>query len=245
MRNWADAEGLLHSVVNGVLDLVYPPKCLVCDAMQPRYLCPECVEKIHFLGPYFCCYRCGAPVEEGYCSECRGRELYFDGVRSVGTYEDPLREAIHQLKFSGHSVLAPELAELMVKFYMEQPAYYGIGSMDLLLPIPIDRARQRERGFNQSQLLARPVAAAARKPLLTNVLVRSRRTPPQSSLSYDERLVNLQGAFAVARPDAAVGRKILLIDDVYTTGSTANEAARVLKEAGAAEVYVFTLARSL
>lgn len=244
MMNWGSTVTLAKNLIDGLLDLVYPPKCLVCGEFQPRYFCDECRRKISLIGSQVC-RRCGAPVDQLPCKECSGRDLYFDEARSTAVYEDPLREAIHQLKFSCHSCIAPDLAEIMCEYVLNEQAAYGARSSDILVPIPVDKKRRRERGFNQSLLLAEQLAVTMRKPVVSDVLTRVKSVPPQSNLGYEERLVNLEGVFTVTDVHRIAGVKILLIDDVYTTGSTVNEASKTLKEAGASEVRVLTLARSI
>lgn len=244
MMSWSSLKGAAQSLAEGLLDLVYPPKCLICGAFQPRYICPRCIDKINILGPYLC-RRCGAPIDKSFCIECKGRELFFDSTRCVAVYDGVLREAIHLLKYSGQACLVSDLAELMISSY-KSPIYPDMTKrIDVVVSVPTDKSRQLERGFNHSQLLAERLASAIGKPLLDHVLLRVSKAPPQSRLSYDERLLNLIGAFGVSSGVLIDGMSVLLVDDVYTTGSTANEAAKTLKEAGAREVHVFTLARSL
>ncbi len=235
-------SSLLRDLWNGVLDLVYPPKCLVCGEIGPSYLCENCASQVEYIRPPIC-RRCGAPMQEGRCVECRGTEFEFDSAQSVGVYDGVLRDAIHQLKYSGHRVLGPLLGHMMVEYLR--------GRMDLvrqvgcIVPVPIHPSRVRERGFNQSELLATQIGRGLAIPVLPNVLVRTRRTRPQVNLPFGERWENMIGAFAVKRPDAVAGRSVLLVDDVFTTGSTSHAASLALHNAAAREVHVLTLARSM
>ena len=234
---------LLRDFWSGLLDLVYPPKCLICDEMQPNYLCTDCLKQIQFIEGRIC-RSCGAPLqEEKWCTECDGVEYCFDSARSVGVYDGVLKEAIHQFKYSGHRVLAPVLGELLVNHLRKDTAC--LRRVNCIVPVPIHSSRLRQRGFNQSELLAEELSREFALPLVRKALVRARATRPQVNLPTDKRHDNVQNAFRVARTDAIEGRNILLIDDVFTTGSTVDSAARSLREAGAREVHILTLARSL
>ncbi len=231
----------LRDVWSGLLDLVYPPFCLVCGAAGEAYLCAKCIEKISLIeGP--CCSRCGYPMESLPCRECSDKTLAFSGACSVGVFEGVLREAIHRLKYAGNLVLADPLAELMARHY---PTCSIAGKADLVTAVPIHRSRALERGFNQSEELARRMCARTRLPFATGILIKPKETRHQVELPYDMRALNLRGAFKVRDRAAVAGKKILVVDDVFTTGSTLHEAATALKNAGASAVYAYTLAINL
>ena len=234
---------LLRDLWSGVLDLIYPPHCLVCKGPGNDYLCAECVEKIDIIQPP-CCRKCGVPCDPTVyiCAECREREYYFEFARSVGIYENELRDAIHALKFACQELMARPLGELMARCY----ATSGLpGKVDVAVPIPIHRSRLVERGFNQSAEIARVLCKRISLPLQTGALVKTRKTRDQVNLPEDQRFTNLEGAFAVPDPHPIAGKRVLIIDDVLTTGATANEAAKTLRSAGASAVYAYTLARRL
>lgn len=233
-------SGLLSSFFNGLLDIVYPPKCLVCGAMQALYLCEECEGKINVSGPVSC-ERCAAPLDSEVCWECRGKRFHFDSARSYGYYTGVLREAIHRFKYSGNRQLASSLGSLLSAVWRERPQPV---SVDMIIPVPIHRLRQRERGFNQSMLLAEVVSRELSLPLARRALTRQKATKPQVHLALEERAENVKDCFAPGS-DSVDGRNLILIDDVFTTGSTLDEAAGVLKSTGAATVHVLVLARSL
>ena len=150
-----------------------------------------------------------------------------------------VREAVHAFKFGGKRALALPLGDLLA----ETRALLPIDAVDLLVPVPLHRRRERERGFNQSRLLARRVACAWGVPLRADVLARAAATLPQTDLGAAERRANVRGAFALRRPDAVAGRHVVLVDDIMTTGATAGACAALLQEAGAATVGVVTVAR--
>lgn len=230
-----------RDIWSGVLDLIYPPKCLVCGDIQEYYLCPKCTARIDYLVPPVC-DRCGLPVDEISCRNIHCKTLNFTRARAVAVYDGVIREAIHQLKYSGRTVLMGELNTLLVDYMATYPDFAGDATA--VIPIPIHASRERERGFNQSALLAKGVSEYLRLPLLTHALERVGGLRPQVQLSEYDRVHNVKGAFKASPSISLEGQRILLIDDVLTTGSTTSEASKVLREAGAARVYVLTLARS-
>lgn len=235
---------------SGLLDLVYPPHCLICNAEVENYLCGKCIEKIDPITPPYC-RKCGGPpsvppykggTAGGYCEECRERQYHFEFSRSAGIFEGVLREAIHALKYHNHLAIAEPLADIMAQSYAET----GLaGRAELAVPIPIHISRSIQRGFNQSEELARVFCKRVNLPLETQTLHKSRKTRRQMELPFDLRISNIRGSFKVAHEERIRGKRVLLIDDVFTTGSTLDEAARVLREAGASEVYAYTLSKSL
>jgi ComF family protein len=181
-----------------------------------------------------------APGAAARCRECRRRPLPLDGVRSVAALEGPLRRAVHRLKYRGRPGAARVLADLLLPL-AEEMAGRVEGPPALVLPVPLFPARERQRGYNQATLLARPLAARLGLPCRTDLLRRRRETAPQVGLSREQRRENVRGAFA-AGPDVA-GRTVLLVDDVATTGSTLGSAAAACLAAGASGVRAVTLAR--
>lgn len=228
-------------IFSGILDLIYPPHCVVCRTAGEGYLCGKCREKITLIeGPV--CRKCGAPCEAYVCEECRDREYAFECARSAGIFEDVLRDAIHALKYSNHVVLADPLAEIMAEVF---PSTGLVGMVDVVVPIPIHRSRMIDRGFNQSEELAVRLGKRIGLPVESAVLLKMKKTKHQVELPFDLRATNIGGSFAVDRAQSIRRKKVLLIDDVYTTGSTLNEAARVLLDSGASAVRAYTLAKSL
>ncbi len=234
---------LLRDTWSGVLDLVYPPFCLVCKEPDQSYLCPKCIEQIITLERPFC-NKCGIPCDPThyYCPECQQREFHFDSACSAGVFDGVLRDAIHALKFSNHIVMAQPLGELMARCFTETRL---AGKVDVAVPIPIHRSRLLERGFNQSEELARVLCERVSLPLETRAIVKTKKTKDQVDLPEDRRFANLEGSFFVTSPNAIAGKRVLLIDDVMTTGATLNEAAKTLREAGASAVFGYTLSRKL
>jgi ComF family protein len=192
--------------------------------------------------PY--CTRCGEPFGgEGPrhpCERCLRRPPPFLFARAPFLYGGALREAIHRYKYQGAWELGRALASLFARGARE----LELGAFDLVAPVPLHPRRLAERGFDQTVPLARAVARAHRLPFGSRVLTRVRHTPPQALLSGEARRVNVRGAFAVPRPQRVLGLRVLLVDDLLTTGATAAECARALLAAGADQVAVVVLARA-
>lgn len=239
---------VFKDLLQGLKSLVYPPHCLVCsnhstaDPSGPG-VCPPCRAAIVSNRPPFCrkCSRyLGAHIEQTYCKECRNAKPSFDFAWSACLYEDPLKELIHRFKYGQKTQLRRLFAEAMISFIKE----YGLDTeqFDMIVPVPLSSTRSRERGYNQAQLLAQELAREFSIPLVQNYLRRVRHTHPQSFLDEKQRWTNIKGAFTIRKLKNLRRKNILLVDDLLTTGATASEAARVLKDAGAGTVGVLTLA---
>lgn len=232
------------------LDLLYPALCPVCRGALSEGrrdpLCGTCWTGIARIAPPYC-PTCGVPVltfegersprPAGPCAACLAEPPPFDYARAAAQYGGSLREALHELKFHGKRALAAPLADLLV----EQCGAELPGAIDALVPVPLGRARERERGFNQATLIAERVAGGLGVPARPRWLVRARPTLPQSDLGAAERRANVRNAFHAA--PAVAGRHLVVVDDVLTTGATAAECARALRAAGARHVGVLTVAR--
>jgi ComF family protein len=193
------------------------------------------------------CPLCGRPTNvSGYCWHCRHDPLAIDGIRSVFSFEGEVRQTVHHLKYCNRQVLAVPLARLMAGYWRANPI-----PTNLIVPVPLYPARQRERGYNQADLLAQALGGMIDVPVATKGLRRVRHTQPQVNLNASERGENVRGAFIYqmsekGSSDVAVnGRRVLLIDDVCTTGSTLEACSLALKAAGASTVWGFTLARAI
>jgi len=243
VRAWLDAA----------LDLLFPAVCPVCRARSDdpahRPFCRGCWAALPLLSGPACrvCGRRFVGLPAGFaCDACRRTPPPFDFARAVAAYQDGMREAIHALKYAGRRAVAPPLAGLLADAGPRLVATSGEAIdavVDAIVPVPLHPARLAERGFNQAELLAAPCAQRWARPLLTRALVRTRATRPQTDLDAAGRRQNVAGAFAVARPAEVAGRRLLLVDDVLTTGATAWAAARALRHSGAAAVGVLVLAR--
>ncbi|MDD4102375.1 MAG: ComF family protein [Kiritimatiellae bacterium] len=230
-----------------VVDWCYPRICPGCGGIcdQPsRHVCWECRSRVELYETSLCSV-CGRYAEGGVghafvCDVCRSAPPSFDRARSAGRFSGVLRKQIHLFKY-GHSLwLAPDLADILEGCLR---AHFAADDVDVVVPVPLHPARQRERSFNQATVLARELARRIERHCAVNVLARVRHTETQTALDAPRRRANMLGAFEAVRPEMARHRRVLLVDDVMTTGATLNECARVLKKAGAYTVWATTLAR--
>jgi ComF family protein len=231
--------------LNHILDFFLPRFCPFCHhplpAGEPGLVCAACLATIPFL-PRPRCLCCGAPFRsrqggDRLCQTCLRLTPPFDRARAAAFYEGPVLEAIHRLKYQRQLLYGKLLGEIMQQV---PDILEAVAAAHLLLPVPLHPRRLRWRGFNQALLLAQTFRDI---PVVRDVLVRERPTLPQVGLSSQERLANVKGAFVVRRPDLVAGRNVIILDDVYTTGATVAECARVLRRAGAVRIEVITAAR--
>jgi len=233
-----------------LLALVFPPICPICqnslgDGERDALICGACEQDVQTIQPPYCA-GCGLPfpsqeTDIHLCSRCLTEQYYFEIHRSCGLYEGTLREGIHRLKYLGDFPTVRYFGNLLYSTFQQ---CFQDWPVDVALPVPLHPRRLRERGFNQALLLARELSKKTKIPLRAKALRKIKYTPTQTGLTGRQRKKNLKGAFQVAQKESLTGRSVLLIDDVYTTGATASECARVLQKAGAQRVAVLTLART-
>ena len=229
------------------MDILFPRGCAICDepaGPEFRYVCWNCVSKLRLIsGP--CCAICVMPVEgeakNGFtCPACVRSKPSFDLARSAVRYNEPVQKLVLDFKYHRATWLAQDLSSLMIACF--QTRLFGFDA-DKLVCVPLHPVKDRSRSYNQSQLLARRISAALRKPLMDNALVRTAQTRSQTRLTAADRKANVKGVFAARPGNRFKGLNVLLIDDVMTTGATLNECAHTIKEAGARSVVALTLAR--
>lgn len=218
---------MLAKIVNACLDILFPPACLICGGTGTELICKGCRSQIMPIeGPI--CRICGKPQDRFFtgdlCEDCFKEKPPFELARSVALYDGALKEAIHKFKFENKRSLSGELGKLLAHHLKsgEIPA----DEIDAIVPVPLSRRHETIRGYNQSLLLAEFVAAELNRPIDNSSLKKIKNVRPQFSLARDERLLNVVGAFSSS---AVESPNILLIDDIYTTGATAREAARTLR----------------
>lgn len=244
------ATTLTSQLYDAALALVYPQACAVCgSSVESRHdgvACAACWNATHlFRKDDTLCWKCGLFTAASITADRRKRvrcgqcdDDAFDAARACGFYEGALRASILELK--RQPCVAQRLTRLMFDTLQRQP----VKSADLIIPIPLHPSRERERGFNQAALLARELARLTHLPLDEYSIVRSVHTERhRAGMDSRARRDSVADAFVVRHPDSIAGRRVLLIDDVFTTGATVSACAAVLKDAGAKEVFVLTLAR--
>jgi ComF family protein len=232
------------------LDLLYPPVCQLCRRRRARpadgLVCHQCWALVRFVRPPFC-ERCGLPfpgqlTANFVCTNCHGLTLHFSAARSAVVAKGVVLEAVHRFKYSGSTWFENFLAGLLVR---EAAPVLKNANWDFIAPVPLHPVKLREREFNQAERLAAQLSRATEIPLHTNLLMRVHATATQTLLTREERAANMKNAFAVPPAAPVKDRRIVLVDDVFTTGATTNAGAAALRAAGAAEVCVWTVARGL
>jgi ComF family protein len=254
-------RGWTRQIAESLFAVLFPSDCRICGTPLVRIsrlpVCQECLDAVRPIAGGVC-VTCGERLFSPYavagtsgeprCGLCRRVEPVFARAVAYGSYESGLRELIHLLKFGGvrpaANVLGCMLAEAISALEAEFPA-----DSVVLVPVPLHRTKLRQRGFNQAELIARAAmkisALRGRLHLCAGVLERTRETASQIGLTSHQRRENLRGAFRVVQSELVKGREALVVDDVYTTGTTVSECARVLRRAGATKVWVATVARTL
>ena len=234
---------LSHAAVSAVstsIDLLFPKRCVGCD-VEGAFLCSECSDDLPLLEPPYC-FICSQPgdLTMRLCRRCWERPLQIDGIRSPCRFEGAIRNAVHSLKYRNLRAMAPVLASLLADFVVSQSI-----EADLLIPAPLHPKRERSRGYNQSLLLARETGMLLNMEISNDALRRVQNNPSQASVSNeDERWANVANAFQ-ASPDLVGGKRVIILDDVCTTGATLEACSLALKAAGALSVHGLTLAREV
>ena len=233
---------------NALLDVILPPLCHICHSFIPDagrlHICPTCLNSLPLVSSPLCPI-CGIPFigvgGDHRCGACTLQPPHFDAARAHFLYEGSIRELIHTFKYNRNSHLRYPLALLALEGISRFPADYDL---NLIVPVPLHRSRLRQRSFNQAVLLGRILSRDLALPMMPDALTRTRATEPQIELSAAERRVNVKGAFSVRGAERVAGKRILLLDDVMTTGSTMDECAKELKKAGASAVIAVSIART-
>jgi competence protein ComFC len=236
--------------LNTGLGFFYPETCQLCGeqpaAARDGFVCRRCWTQVRFIRPPFC-ERCGLPYPGDLttpfeCENCRELELHFSSARSAVVARGIVREIIHRYKYQRALWFEPFLADLLIR---EAKPVLGGPHWDYIVPVPLYPLKQREREFNQAERLATHLSAATGIPLKSKLLRRVLPTATQTLLTREQRAANMRGAFLADRGARLDGERIVLVDDVFTTGATTCACAKALQAAGAGEVCVWTVARGL
>jgi ComF family protein len=240
---------MLKPFFAAALDVLFPPLCHVCRRFIPKagelHICPDCRELMPPIAAPLCIV-CGIPFtgagNDHVCGSCNTSPRRFDAARAALVYEGASRDLIHAFKYRSKTHLSRPLALLTIEMLSE---FIQSRQSDLIMPVPLHRKKLASRGFNQAVLLGEILSQRLKIRLDRRNLRRIRWTEPQVNLAAHDRRTNVKGAFSIQDPALVYGRRVLLVDDVLTTGSTSEECGKVLKAAGANDVTVVTVARAL
>lgn len=230
-----------------ILDMIYPVRCPVCDEIvlpKEQMICKACQKKLIYVnGPS--CLRCGKPIaieEQEYCSDCERKKHHYEKGFAVWVYNEAMKNSIAGFKYRNKKEYGRFYIHEMVRIYTERLQRL---SVDAIIPVPLHRSRYLERGYNQAELLAKGIGRSLQIPVITKLLLRSKKTLPQKKLGDKERLNNLSEAFGVNDKfkdyELTKLKRVLLVDDIYTTGSTIEACTNSLKSFGIKEVYFIVL----
>jgi len=230
----------MTSIFQGLIDILIPPKCFICEALSSDPFCESCLRKIDYIDQQKICIKCGRPTVESLdlCRDCRKRYFRFDLARSVGFYQGTLKQAIKALKYDNGLKAGAVLADLAIT------KLRSFIDCDLIVPVPITLTKQLRRGYNQAEI----ITTAFSKKLgieSRSVLQIVRPVEDQAGLHLQERKKNVDKAFELKRGADVAGKSVLLVDNVFTSGFTASSIALLLKKSAVKEVRVLTIARAL
>ncbi|MBP3925612.1 MAG: ComF family protein [Clostridium sp.] len=229
----------LRNPASALLDALFPRRCPVCGTIpeEGRAICPSCLSQLSFVSSPVC-KKCGKEMETEtmeYCLDCTRHKRSFAWGVSLLNYNEAAAHSMAAIKYKNKREYLDFYAEETMKRCKEKLLFM---EADVLVPVPVHPARRRQRGFNQAELLAQALSVELKLPVCSDVLRRTKKTEPQKDLTPSERLKNLEEAFEAR---AICGRTVLLVDDIYTTGSTIEACTRALLKAGAKKVCFFTL----
>lgn len=225
---------------NLFLEMIFPRRCTVCDRVLPwgeKEICVDCKKKIQYSsGPL--CFKCGKPVkdEEEYCYDCRKKEHYFKQGAALFPYEY-IRLSLYRFKYGGRQEYAGFYGRQMAYRLEEKRRQW---KPEALVPVPLHKWKQKKRGYNQAELIARELSGYWKIPVITNLVVRCKNTRPMKEIVGTDRQNNLKKAFKLGTNDVKLNT-IIIIDDIYTTGSTIDAVSKVCLEAGITNVYFMTV----
>ena len=243
----APGQAWIGKLKTVALDLLFPPHCAACQRLG-AWLCADCIGKVEAIVPPLC-PRCGLPQASPpigdprgtLCGRCQASPIRLDGLRAYAIHDGPLRKAIHAFKYEDLRGLAALLGQLMEDGWTRL-APHDL-ELDAIVPVPLHRSRQRQRGYNQAALLARELGQRLQIPVIEDAIVRSKATAPQVDLNAQARRANVRDAFR-CEGNSLSGKHVLLVDDVCTSGATLESACLALRGAGVSSVWACTLTRA-
>jgi len=215
-------------LLDKILDLIYPPVCGICGKLDENSLCKKCEINLNSQAKF---------EIDDYTGE---KDVFYDEHLYIFPYESIIRKVILKYKFNDSSYLYKTFVNFLIK---NSNFVENLKTYDIMIAIPISKERKKSRGYNQSELIARSLSKTINVKMVVNCLGKIQNTVPQSVLNKEERKKNIKNAYKIYEKSQIIDRKVLIVDDIFTTGSTANECSKVLKEAGAKKVGVFTIAK--
>lgn len=221
------------------LGILYPQTCCFCGKVCKENICNECSKKIEYIQEPIC-KRCGKPIrydEKEFCHDCANKEVHYEQGGSIWLHKGSVRWSVYQFKYHNRRIYGKFYAKEMYRLFGKKLKEWEI---DVIIPIPLHKKRQRKRGYNQAEILAKHLGALANIQVDTKSIIRVHDTRPQKELDNKERKKNLREAFRITR-HWKEGQNVLLIDDIYTTGNTIDSVAKILKEKGAHKVWFLTI----
>ena len=227
------------NIIEKCLGVLYPQTCCFCGKISKEYICKDCIEKITYIEEPVC-KKCGKPIryeEAEYCGDCAKTVFSYEQGKSIWLHTDAVRWSVYQFKYHNRRIFGKFYAQELFRIYGK---WIRENNINVIIPIPLHKKRQRNRGYNQSEIVARELGKLLRLPVNTKAVVRARNTKPQKELSHKERYHNLKEAFHVTKHWKGE-RHVLLIDDIYTTGNTIDSMAKLLRQKGAEKVWFLTI----
>ena len=240
----------VRQLVEAAIGLMYPRNCQLCETVlgekERGIVCAACLGKVKYIEPPFC-QRCALPfdgaVSEPFtCGYCHDLKFHFERAVASCRAEGVVRDCIHRFKYTRQMYFAPHLAEWLVGGARR---WIEWGAVDAIVPVPLHPRKRREREFNQADVLAKALSRAVGVPVIAGAVKRVKDTGTQTRLSAEERRANLREAFVARRAGAVGGRRLVLVDDVFTTGATLDSCAKVLRSVGAESVIALAVARGV
>jgi len=224
-----------------VQEVLCPPCCVICQKILPigKMICYECRQKLPLTGSVVC-MKCGKPIDgenDELCRDCRNTEHYFDRNIALWTYSPQLKQSIYRFKYGNKRYYGKFYAEEIMRRYARLIKLWGV---DAIVPIPLFKGKLRARGYNQAAIIANELGRISKIAVRDDIVVRVRNTIPMKELNDKERRKNIKGSFKITKSMIQLN-KILLLDDIFTTGSTVDEVSKVLKTYGVKSVYALTL----
>lgn len=223
------SEKNINQILNFLIDLIYPQMCGICGKIAPKSLCPKCEIELRKKAEY-------KIIDDGIEIENK----YFDELIYIFKYEGQIRKLILDYKFNEKSYIYLTFVNFLLK---NEKIFENIKTYDTIIPVPISRKRLKNRGYNQSYLIAKEIAKYTKLELMNNCLIKTKNIIEQSKLNKDEREKNIQGVYELKNRNLIKNKKILLIDDIYTTGSTVNECSKILMQGSPCKIGILVLAK--